>query len=286
MAFIPRNDEQIKVGTTPGLNAGTSYFRFDGGGDTPDYRGYQIVITEMTGPRNVLATDLDYNWNYITAEFELLQDGDLFQLGTYYNIHFENPVVPPTPVTPTLFIDWTYFIRDITIPNIDASNAKNAPMLERLNSFILKYVPQCLTSILGYNLYKVLLNESSQRVTDLVYGVEYVDYKGNTQFWQGLVQPPPRISLLANYVYWFFQESAAQQTTGTNTIVPKAEAGRIVSPIFKMTDAWNFFSDETKDMVYFLWSQNKLTPKVYPEFTESQRCFTQGFAAHVNMFDI
>lgn len=93
-----RDDEQIQVGTTPGLDAGETTALFDGSEVTtgifrPDYRGWNIVIDEMTG-RDILATDYDYSWDKVTGEFSLLLVGDLFALSQRYNIHFdaiENP---------------------------------------------------------------------------------------------------------------------------------------------------------------------------------------------------
>lgn len=83
-----RYDEQIRVGTTIGLVAGASGFVFDGTGGKPDYRGYQIVPTEISG-RGILINGVDYSWNYATGEFQLLLPGDLLQPNAYYNIHFE-----------------------------------------------------------------------------------------------------------------------------------------------------------------------------------------------------
>jgi hypothetical protein len=163
-------------------------------------------------------------------------------------------------------IDSTYFVRKINIPNIDASvNPRNAPILERLNSFIDQYEPECLVNILGYELYKVVKSETSQRVSDLINGAEFTDDEGRFRKWRGLVYEP-KVSLIANYVYYKFQEDSAKQTTGVSTSVNKTASGDSKSPEYKMLDAWNFFSSETREMVSFLWNKNRLSPEVYPEF--------------------
>lgn len=278
MAFIPRNDEQIQVDTTPGLVQNTSYFRFDGAAvpaGLPDYRGYEIVISELTG-RGILVKGLDYSWNYTTGEFELLQSSDLFQHSTWYNVHFQNPVTQPIPVIPSALIDATYFIRNINIPNIEIAKPNNAVLLERLNYFILKYEPECLLKILGYKLYKALLFESSTRITDLVYGAEYTNSYGTLKKWDGLVQPTPKISLIANYIYYYFQEASATQTSGVNTNVPKGEASVAVSVGDKMIYAWQFFSRETAKMIDFILNKNSVGTAVYPEFTEWQYRVTKS----------
>jgi len=284
MALIPRNDEQIQVGTTTGLVAGSSSFVFDGSGSPakPDYRQYILVVSEIGGLRVPMIVGKDYSWNYTTGTFTLLQSGDVLKLNQYYNIHFEP--VTATAASLTALIDSTFFIRDINL-----TNTLLPATIERINLFIAKYQPQCLQLILGYPLYKVLLNESSQRVTDLINGVEYTDVCGNLRKWQGLVHDT-NISLIADYVYYYFQETAATQTTGISTGAMKIESGVSVSPQIKMIDAWNFFSKEVKDMIFFLWTMNSLTtptpPYTYPEFTDRQFCITKELTRPINEFGI
>lgn len=67
----------------------------------PDYRGWDIVIDEMTG-RDILATNYDYSWDKVTGTFQLLQDGDIFASGQRYNIHFDSIVNPQGNSYPTV----------------------------------------------------------------------------------------------------------------------------------------------------------------------------------------
>lgn len=85
---LTRDDEQIKVGVTPGFNAGLNYVVFDGTGGKPDYIGWTIVPSELTG-RGILVLGLDYSWDSDTATFILLQTGDVLQVNTNWNIHFD-----------------------------------------------------------------------------------------------------------------------------------------------------------------------------------------------------
>ena len=113
-----RNDEQIIVGTTPGFNAGLQAVVFDGtetfigsGLYKPDYRGWVIVPSELTG-RGILALGLDYSWDKDTGTFILLQVGDILETGTYYNIHFEPKPDPPiiaTAMNISLVANYIYF---------------------------------------------------------------------------------------------------------------------------------------------------------------------------------
>lgn len=268
MALQAKNDIQIQAGTTTGLVPGLSYFTFDGTSGKPDFRGYEITIFEYAG-RQPMIKGLDYTWNYTTGQFDLIQLGDIIPIDQWYTVQFQDPSTIPVPVTPSNLTDWTYFIRNITIPNIDPAKPANAPNKDRLDSFIQKYEPQCLIKILGYGLYKALLTETSQRMTDLIYGAEYTTSYGKLWKWQGLVQPVPKISLIANYIYFYYQEANTTQTSGVNTNIPKGEASKAVSPGDKMINSWEFFSSETRELLFFLWNQNHLvSPAIYPEITD------------------
>lgn len=87
--YLTRNDEQIQFGVTPITMAAENKLMFDGSGGSPDYRGWDIVPSELTG-RGIMVEGLDYSWDSDTGEFELLLDGDIFENGQWYNIHF-NP---------------------------------------------------------------------------------------------------------------------------------------------------------------------------------------------------
>lgn len=281
--FIPRIDEQIKVGTTLGLVAGAASFTFDGSTvGLKDYRNYEIVPTEINN-RGILIRGVDYSWNYTTGQFDLLQPLDFFKVNTYYNIHFENPVVAPGPVVVSSLVTLDYFVRDIELVNIDPTKGTNTPWVQKLNLFIQKYEQQCLSKILGYALYKALLNESSQRITDLVFGAEFTDLNGCLQKWKGLVRPSELISLIANYIFFYKEEYQKSSTTGTGTIIVKPEIGMLVSPGDKMSQAWNFFSEETYSMTDFLWvKKDGSGVRVYPEFTRYQYSETRRISRKID----
>lgn len=280
MALIVRNDEQIIVGTTPGLLTGASSFTFDGTNGKPDYRGFEIVISELTG-RGILARGLDFDWDSVEGRFDFLQLGDIFEEDTYYNVHFQ-PSEQPLEVDTSGIINSGFFIRDINLVNLTVPE-----VLDRLNYFIQKYEPECLNRILGYELYSALKVEASTRMTDLVFGVEYFDNSLSLQKWNGLVYNS-NISLIANYIYYYFQKANALQTTGTGTKSTKPEAGKSESPHDKMVAAWRFFASETRLLSSFLWNAKDVNfVRIYPEFTYQQylRSMNVGRRGSVNHFD-
>lgn len=173
-------------------------------------------------------------------------------------------------------INQSFFVRDIVVPN-----SNTPPVLERLNLFIAKYEKECLLKILGYPLYKVFGTESSQRMTDLLHGAEYTDLNGDLQLYEGLVHDE-NDSLIANYIYYYFQQNSATLSTGISTVKMSAEAGTSVSPEEKMIFAWNYFSSEVQSMCYFLWSKRE----DYPEFTAHQLSRTLDLSRPINPFDL
>jgi hypothetical protein len=121
-------------------------------------------------------------------------------------------------------------------------------------------------------------------MTDLIGGAEFTDTDGHLRKWNGLRYNS--ISLIANYIYYKFQEDSAKQTTGVSTSTSKTPGGDSTSPEYKMLDAWNFFSSETKEMVSFLWNKNQGDTEVYPEFSLDQAYKTLGFSRPTNFLGI
>lgn len=187
-------------------------------------------------------------------------------------------------------IDKTFFVRDITLPNLETTTQGGQANIERLNSFITKYEPKCLMDILGYPLFKLFMadNTTPGRIKDIKVGAEYYDENGLLQKWQGLIHDTD-MSLIANFVYFYIQTSMSSQTSGVNTNVPKGQAGLVISPREKMIDGWNYFSSETFKMCSFLW--NKRTggnsgDRVYPEFTWAQYHETRRISRTLNFMSL
>lgn len=174
-------------------------------------------------------------------------------------------------------VNQTFFIGDIVIPNLT-----HTADIDRITNFIDKHEPECLRKILGYSLFKLVGVESSQRMTDLLDGAEYIDGAGDLQKWNGLVHNTT-ISLIAYYVYFYYQKWQASQSSGVGTNVPKAEAGVSISPREKQVTAWNNFSSEVESMACFLWlKKNGSGVRVYPEFSYHQFCETRRISRRID----
>lgn len=105
---LTRDDEQIQVDFTNGFVSNSSIVVFDGSETSlgsglfkPDYRGWDIVPSELTG-RGILVEGLDYSWDKVIGTFTLLQASDEFQNATWFNIHFNPVSVPQGNSYPTL----------------------------------------------------------------------------------------------------------------------------------------------------------------------------------------
>lgn len=101
---VCRDDEQIQVDTAlSGLVSGTNTATFDGTAGVPDYRGWEIVVSELTGRGIMVKTFLDYSWDSVTGVLTLLQSGDVFSTGTWFHIHFNCQSSTAGNSVPTVF---------------------------------------------------------------------------------------------------------------------------------------------------------------------------------------
>jgi hypothetical protein len=116
------------------------------------------------------------------------------------------------------FIDASYFVGDLTIPNTD-----EPAVLQRLTWFIQKNEPVFLQKLMGYPLYKAFLagiNVVSPAVPNIkwlniLYGAEYTDFQGYIQKWKGLIVTDiPIYNLSGGYVYKAPQYLTAGVTIG------------------------------------------------------------------------
>lgn len=88
-------------------------------GVKPDYRGWEIVVSELTGRGIMVKTYLDYTWDSVTGIFTLLQPGDVFASGTWYNIHFNCQSNPAGGSVPTVFDFGIRIITNDTVLSAD-----------------------------------------------------------------------------------------------------------------------------------------------------------------------
>lgn len=143
---LVRDDEHIQVGGTPGFVAGNSSFVFDGTGGKPNYIGWSIVPSELTG-RGILVRDFDYSWDEDTATLNMLQDGDVFADGNFWNIHF-NPIADPAGNSYPTLRDFS--IRLVTSTGlVDISDFGIKLIVEPDDNFITLGLPDIATVVEG-----------------------------------------------------------------------------------------------------------------------------------------
>src|SRR5690349_3824485 len=121
-------------------------------------------------------------------------------------------------------IDHTYFIGEINIPNTNEINVS-----ELVNHFILKYEEKYLIELLGETLY-----------TQFKEGLLLEPIPGEwVMLRNALISESPKLSPIANYVYYYWQKDGVTQTTGIGEVVSKSENSVRVSPANKVRSAWS-----------------------------------------------
>lgn len=139
--LLTRDDEQIKVGTTTGFDAGLNVVVFDGTGGKPDYRGWNIVPSELTG-RGILALGVDYSWDSVTGTMTWLQAGDVLPANQIYNIHFD-PLAAAPDATP---INTDFSARIVTAnDNVVLSDFGNTIIVEPAGNYLELQLPDITT---------------------------------------------------------------------------------------------------------------------------------------------
>jgi len=180
----------------------------------------------------------------------------------------------------------TIINKDFFVGDFAVVNKESAAVLEGLNYMIEKLEPQCLREIMGYGLHKAYLaTPSDARMQDILNGAEYYDCNNILQKFDGLVYDTNK-SLIAGYVYFYFQQKEATKTTGVNTAVLKGENAIPVSPRDKMISAWNYYSEQTRSLLSFLRYKNSLPVKVYPEIDNVQIAKSLNVSRKINFIGL
>ena len=151
-------------------------------------------------------------------------------------------------------IDYTYFIRDISVPIVAASSSDTHYV--KLNDSITRYENDVLKSLLGYTYWKEMTDAYAKSILDkedenyaalptkwdeLINGTDLeFEYYGRTvtTYWNGLINSD-KISLLAYYVYFYHRLYGQTSYTGLGETKAKGENSVSVSGGEKMIWAWN-----------------------------------------------
>lgn len=148
-------------------------------------------------------------------------------------------------------IDYTYFINEINVPIQSRTELNGA-----INQSIALYEDQILRLLLGYKLWKEMKAAYDASVAEIptplpekwdrfINGAEF-EYKVNGETvldkWIGL-KNTSKISLIANYVYFFHRRNNVSQNNGIGETISNAENATVVSPYAKCVNAWNTMVD-------------------------------------------
>ena len=156
-----------------------------------------------------------------------------------------------------LIIDNSYFINDIYIPHAKPSITDSVTGVgTEIVSFIDEYERECLIKTLGYQLFKEfetkldrnsingLVNNADVKWDYLLNGREYTKSNGDLAYWQGLrckTNQAYNKSLLAQYVYFFYEKSDDDSRVGVGNVKEKAANADTVSKTPKVIAAWRKF---------------------------------------------
>ena len=172
-------------------------------------------------------------------------------------------------------IDYTYFIEHISLPT-DNENTQN-----KLALFINDTQKKYLVKSLGYELYKLFIADLpvpvTDRFTDLLEGVDYIDTHGTHRRWNGL-ENTEKDTFLAYFAYYHALESGQYNATSNGVTVQVFENSELISPIAKQVYAYNEGVDRYNELYDFLY-ENKDT---YPEWDSSEWIELKK----INIFDI
>lgn len=168
-------------------------------------------------------------------------------------------------------IDSTYFKGEILLTN-------KTELATDISAAIAQYEKEILIYLLGYKLYKQLIaTPNVQPYKSLIEGAEFeLTFDGITQLlkWEGL-QNANKESLIAYYVYYKYQERNFVKPSAISTLQPKSEAAEMVSPIMKMTNAWNRMI-ELYGFIPNNWFYNGLTI-MHPDGSMVNDCLPSAF---------
>lgn len=150
------------------------------------------------------------------------------------------------------FTDYTYLQkRLIAIPNLNEE-----VILGNLNNYIALHEPLYRESVFGYAMNKEFeagLSEGTPltKWTNLRDGAEYTDSCGNVQKWTGFVNTLKE-SPIAYYVYFYLVREGNSILTGTGMVESRHENSDGVTPLVKLTDAWNYMVDYNRKLAAFI----------------------------------
>lgn len=132
-----------------------------------------------------------------------------------------------------------YYKGALQIPNLD----KDTTAFE--NNYMAVYEKEILIKLLGYPLYKEMIDNYNTSVDDkwkhLVEGADFIVTIGGTDYtmhWNGLINTE-KISLISYYVWYNYTQQNYQQLTGLGVGSQTPENATVIHPNEKLVWSWN-----------------------------------------------
>lgn len=167
-------------------------------------------------------------------------------------------------------IDQSYFQSELAVAGL-SSPAVSA----NFDRFISKYEKKILRRLLGdqYSDFKtaIAIDPIPEPWNELV--------NGNDD-WMGLVNEDKQ-SIIANYIYYYWNANLAYQSTSIGTVVPKAENATVVGPARQMVRAWNEMIEWIDDFDHYMRDNSDLYPGC-----KSRGCEDREYLSPINIFNL
>ena len=161
--------------------------------------------------------------------------------------------------------DSSYFVREISIPNIEGTAPVVTANIALLNGFISVREPEYLTALMGKAMYD-----------EFVIGLEVVTPDAKWTALQGLLMnPTTKESAIADYVFYWFQRNAITRNSGSGETQAKTENSETANPGFRMAQAYNSAISKARVIA------NQIDRSIYPSFKPDWLFFTK-----LNTFNI
>lgn len=134
-------------------------------------------------------------------------------------------------------IDYTYFISEITV-----AQRSQPEVLEDLNYKIDKYELNFLRKFFGVKMTKEFLDGLDNNVAKWEALRDGGYYDNDSKFWMGFANDAKE-SIIANYIYFYYNRDLFLQTSGSGAALPQDENATHVYPIHKQVRSWNEMVD-------------------------------------------
>lgn len=182
-------------------------------------------------------------------------------------------------------IDETYFIKELSIPNLKEAQVYGETM--EFETWIDKEARQCLKDALGYQNYSELdsyidngqlKDEAPEKWKNLVYGASF-QLNGVNVKWEGLLiqEGVFKKSLLAQFVYAKWLEFQTSKMTGTGEKRTKSSGSQSVNGTHRYVSVWNQFVTEYQGAINF--SQSSISFKNGVRFVDYSSNVNNSFVS-------